>query len=248
MSPTTTVTAEAMSPGKQSRGTRTSRAVALLLLVGALAYTTWVFEAFLPTGISPLRSYVSELAGEDQPYGTFFRTADLFGGLFVLAGAVVALVRPPRGALAVTGWAGLVLFGAATVADSRLPLSCAPTADAGCAARERAGDIPWTHAAHAFSSSSAVVGALIGMVLLTVVARRHADSWPLLARTGPVLVVVELAATGWTLAAVAAFDAGHGTWGLGVAQRIQLLSIAVWIAALAWSVLSSAADPAERRG
>ncbi|WP_079043754.1 DUF998 domain-containing protein [Streptomyces kanamyceticus] len=236
-SSTTTVTAEAMSPRKQPRTTRTSAVlVPLLLLIGALTYSTWLLEAFLPTGLSPLRSYVSELAGEDQPYGTFFRTADLLGGLFVLLGAVAALVWLERRVLTVAGWAGLVLFGAATVADSRLPLSCAPTADAGCAARERAGDIPWTHAAHAFSSSLAVAGALIGMVLLTVAARRGTAAWPLLARTGPVLVVIELAATGWTLASVAAFDAGHGTWGLGIAQRFQLLSIAVWIALLAWSV------------
>ncbi|MFJ2769995.1 DUF998 domain-containing protein [Streptomyces sp. NPDC087300] len=241
-----------MHPGNEPRGTRrprsaAARAVAFLLLLGALAYSTWLVEALLPTGLSTLSSYVSELAAEDQPYGTFFRTADLLGGLFVLMGAVAALVWLPRRAVTTVGWAGLVLFGAATVADSRLPLSCAPTADAACVARERAGEVPWTHAAHAFSSSTAVVGALIGMVVLTFAARRGAAAWRLLARTGPAVVAVELAATVWTLASVAAFDAGHGTWWLGVAQRLQLLSIAVWIALLACS-LRSAAVPAVRRG
>ncbi|ATL27263.1 DUF998 domain-containing protein [Streptomyces formicae] len=234
-----------MSPRKQPRDTPRARpavrSVALLLLLGALAYSTWLLEVFLPTGLSPLSSYVSELAAEDQPYGTFFRTADLLGGLFVLLGAAAALIRLPHRGLTTAGWAGLVLFGAATVADSRLPLSCAPAADAACVARERAGDVPWTHAAHAFSSSIAIVGALVGMVLLTVVARRRADALPLLARTGPAVVAVELAATVWTLASVAAFDAGHGTWGLGVAQRLQLLSIAVWIALLACSLPATAA-------
>ncbi|WJV49161.1 DUF998 domain-containing protein [Streptomyces flavofungini] len=223
-------------------------AVAALLVLGALAYTTWALEAFLPTGLSPLRSYVSELAAEDQPYGTFFRSLDFAAGVLVCAGAVLALLRPartaglPRGLalLSTLGWVGVAVFGAATAADSRLPLSCAPTADAACAARERAGLVPTAHSAHAVSSSVAVAGALVGMVLLTVVVRRAGARGDV--RTGGLLAVllgVELAATVWTLAAVAAFDAGHGTWGLGVAQRLQLLTIAVWLVVVAWPVRRS---------
>lgn len=224
------------------RGART--AVAVLLALGALAYTTWALEAFLPTGLSPLRSYVSELAAEDQPYGTFFRSLDFGAGVLVCAGAVLALLRRVRPAglsrglarLTALGWTGVAVFGAATAADSRLPLSCAPTADAACVARERAGLVPAAHSAHAVSSSVAVAGALVGMVLLTVVVRRAG------ARAGGLLTLllgVELAATVWTLAAVAAFDAGRGTWGLGVAQRLQLLTIAVWLVVVAWLVRRS---------
>ncbi|MEU6125465.1 DUF998 domain-containing protein [Streptomyces sp. NPDC047123] len=221
-----------------------ARTVALLLLAGALAYSTWSAEAFLPTGLSPRTAYVSELAAGDQPYGTFFRGADLLAGLLVLAAALYALLRlPRRGRWPALGWAGLALFGAATAADSRLPLSCTPTADPGCLARERAGEVPWTHTAHAVSSSLAVTGALIAMVLLTVAARRRTGPWPALARTGPVVVALELAATGWTLASVAAFDAGHGTWGLGIGQRLQVLCIAVWLVVLARSLAAGARPP-----
>ncbi|MFD9862367.1 DUF998 domain-containing protein [Streptomyces alboflavus] len=229
------------------RGART--AVAVLLALGALAYTTWALEVFLPTGLSPLRSYVSELAAEDQPYGTFFRSLDFGAGVLVCAGAVLALlwrVRPAglsRGLARLTalGWAGVALFGAATAADSRLPLSCAPTADAACVARERAGLVPAAHSAHAVSSSVAVAGALLGMVLLTVVVRRAGAREGTRAGGGllTLLLGVELAATVWTLAAVAAFDAGRGTWGLGVAQRLQLLTIAVWLVVVAWLVRRS---------
>lgn len=218
-------------------------AVAVLLTLGALAYSTWLLEFLLPTGLSPLRTYVSELAAEDQPYGAFFRALDFSAGVLVCAGAVVALVWlrawPGARALGVIGLAGVALFGAATAADSRLPLSCAPTADAACAARERAGLVPAAHAAHAVSSSVAVAGALVGMVLLTVAVRRCRTRPK--ARAGGVLLAlvgVELAATVWTLAAVAAFDAGRGTWGLGIAQRTQLLTIAVWLVVLAWGVRS----------
>ncbi|MFH8605975.1 DUF998 domain-containing protein [Streptomyces sp. NPDC018029] len=226
-----------------------ARVLVGLLLAAALAYSTWSAEAFLPTGLSSRTTYVSELAAEDQPYGTFFRTADFLAGLLVLAGAALALARLPlRGWWTAAGWAGLALFGAATAADSRLPLNCAATADAGCAARERAGIVPWTHSAHAVSSSLAVTGALVAMVLLTVAARRRAGTWPTLARTGPVLVVLELAATGWTLASVAAFEAGRGTWGLGIGQRLQVLLIAVWLVTLAWSVSRDAKGPPSEAG
>ncbi|MFD0553113.1 DUF998 domain-containing protein [Streptomyces rectiviolaceus] len=215
-------------------------AVSALLTLGAVSYSTWILELFLGTGLSPLSSYVSELAARDQPYGTLFRTTDLTAGLLVLAAAVGALLWLPRRWSTVAGWAGLALFGAATAVDSRLPLSCAPTADAACVARERAGLVPATHTAHVVSSSVAVTGALVGMVALTFAARRYGGYGVLPSLAGPVallLVLLELAATAWTLAAVAAFDAGHGTWALGVGQRLQVLLIAVWLGLLARAVV-----------
>ncbi|MFD9648874.1 DUF998 domain-containing protein, partial [Streptomyces sp. NPDC059082] len=146
--------------------------------------------------------------------------------------------RPPprRRPWLLTGWVALAVFGAATAVDSRLPLSCAPTADPACAARETAGLVPATHTAHAVSSGLAMTGALVALVALTVAARRY-GRWPALARTGPVLVALELAATAWTLAAVAAFEAGRGIWSLGAGQRLQVLLVAVWLAVLAVSLL-----------
>lgn len=219
-------------------------AVAALLVLGAAAYTSWTLEAVLPTGLSPLRTYVSELAAEDQPYGAFFRAVDFAAGVLVCAGALGGLARlrcrtavPRVRALSALGWAGLVLFGAATAADARLPLSCAPTVDAACLARERAGLVPATHSAHAVSSSVAVAGALVGMVLLTAAVRRAGAGGARQRTVLAVLVAVELAATVWTLAGVFALDAGHGTWGLGIGQRLQVLAIALWLVGLAWLVL-----------
>ncbi|MGW6569873.1 DUF998 domain-containing protein [Streptomyces sp. NPDC054975] len=223
-----------------SRPDRAARATAALLLLGALAYSAWVLEVVLRTGLDPVRTYVSELAAADQPFGGFFRASDLTAGLLVLAAAVTALWRTRRGAtrphrLVLLGWGALALFGAATAADSRLPLSCAPTDDPACAAREAAGLVPATHTAHAVSSSLAVAAALAAMLALTLAARRH-RLWRPLARTGPVLVALELAATVWTLAGVAAFEAGRSTWALGAGQRLQVLLVAVWLAVLAVSM------------
>ncbi|WP_079125913.1 DUF998 domain-containing protein [Streptomyces sp. ERV7] len=211
------------------------RPAVVLLALGALAYTAWVLEVVLHTGLDPVRTYVSELAAADQPLGGLFRATDLTAGALVLAGSSWALYRCERRAWSVAGWAGLVLFGAATVADSRLPLSCAPTADPECAARETAGLVPATHTAHAVSSSLAMTGALVAVVALTVAARRY-GRWAPLARYGPVLAVLELAVTVWTLAAIAAFQAGRGTWSLGAGQRAQVLIVAVWLGVLAYAV------------
>ncbi|MFI8965115.1 DUF998 domain-containing protein [Streptomyces sp. NPDC053493] len=224
--------------------TSVGRAAAVLLALGALAYTAWVLEVVLRTGLDPVRTYVSELAAADQPLGGLFRATDLTAGLLVLAGATAGLAatarradaRPvPRRPWLRGGLLALALFGAATVADSRLPLSCAPTVDPECAARETAGLVPATHAAHAVSSTLAMTGALAAMLALTVAARRY-GIWAPLARLGPALVVAEFAATAWTLAAVAAFEAGGGTSSLGAGQRLQVLVVALWLGLLAHSV------------
>ncbi|MFJ6795610.1 DUF998 domain-containing protein [Streptomyces sp. NPDC091268] len=226
--------------------------------LGAAAYTAWVLEVVLSTGLDPVETYVSELAAQDQPLGGLFRATDFTAGLLVFLGGALALLRLAPGSgrgeagrggserggarhggarrpWAVVGWAGVTLFGAATAADAWLPLSCTPTADPECAARETAGLVPATHQAHAVSSGLAMTGALVGIVALTVAARRYGRFAPL-ARRGPALVVLELLATAWTLSAVALFTAGRGTWALGAGQRLQVLLVAVWLALLAYSV------------
>ncbi|MFI1826980.1 DUF998 domain-containing protein [Streptomyces sp. NPDC020412] len=220
---------------------------AALIAIGALAYTAWVLEVVLSTGLDPVRTYVSELAAADQPLGGLFRATDLAAGSLVLLGAVWALARTPRRPWALIGWGGVALFGAATAVDSRLPLSCTPTADPECAARETAGLVPATHTAHAVSSSLAMTGALMGIVGLTVAARRY-GWWPGLARFGPPLVALELIATVWTLASVAAFEAGRGTWALGAGQRLQVLLVAVWLGLLALSMARAAMESKAEAG
>ncbi|GGR94166.1 DUF998 domain-containing protein [Streptomyces nojiriensis] len=214
--------------------------VATLIGLAAAAYTAWVLEVVLSTGLNPIETYVSELAAQDQPLGGLFRATDFTAGLLAFSGGLLALFRllkyaESRRAWAVIGWAGVALFGAATAADAWLPLSCQPTVDPECAARETAGLVPATHQAHAVSSSLAMAGALVGLVALTVAARRYGWFAPL-ARYGPALVALELLATVWTLSAIALFTAGRGTWALGAGQRLQVLLVALWLGLLAYSV------------
>jgi hypothetical protein len=85
------------------------------------------------------------------------------------------------------------------------------------------------------------------MLTLTHTARRAAPG-SLLARLGPALVLLELAATVWTLAAVAVLDEVHGDWSLGIAQRLQVGLIAVWLGVLAVSVARAGAPAPARAG
>ncbi|MGW0567938.1 DUF998 domain-containing protein [Streptomyces tauricus] len=213
-------------------------ATAVLLSLAALIYSAWVMEVVLPTALPPAHTYVSELAATDQPYTTLFRTADLVAGVLAAAAATLLSVRtrtrtrmqtrtrPRGGPVTRTGRVALLLFGVATAVDSRLPLSCTPTTDPECAAREAGGLVPWTHDAHTVSSTVALCAILVAMATLTRTAR-----------FGPALLALELAATVWTLAAVAALEAGHDGWGLGIAQRLQVGVIAIWLGALAVSLL-----------
>ncbi|AUY51649.1 DUF998 domain-containing protein [Streptomyces sp. CB01881] len=141
-------------------GRRNARLVAALLL-SAVAYTAWVLEVVLSTGLDPVRAYIGELAAEDQPLGGLFRATDLVAGLAVLTPAVT--------------------------------------------------------------------------VLLTEAARRH-GWWPPVRRYGSWLLAGELLVTGWSLAAIAAFEAGHGTWSLGAGRRLQVLLVAIWPAVSAASL------------
>ncbi|MFF3312257.1 DUF998 domain-containing protein [Streptomyces sp. NPDC002952] len=216
---------------------RDSLVVALLVGLGIVAYSAWGLEVVLPTGLAPGRTYASELAAQDQPFGGLFRTTDLVAGVLMCAGGLWALLRlSPGDRWGTVGWTAVVLFGVATAVDSRLPLSCTPTVDRLCAQREHAGLVPVTHTAHATSSALAVCAVLVAMPALTHAARRHAPASSL-ARLGRPLVALELAATAWTLAAVAAQEAGLGNWSLGIAQRLQLALMAAWFATLALSVL-----------
>ncbi|PSM41300.1 DUF998 domain-containing protein [Streptomyces dioscori] len=205
-------------------------ATATLLALAALTYSAWTLEALLGTGLPPTHTYVSELAATNQPYTTLFRTTDLLAGTLVCAAAAtMSAGRIPR-----TARAALFLFGAATAVDSRLPLSCTPTTDPECAANETAALVPWTHSAHTVSSTVALCGILVAMATLTRTTRM-----------GPALLALELAATAWTLAAIAALETGHAGWGVGIAQRLQVGVIAIWLGALAVSLLH-APEPAAR--
>ncbi len=132
------------------------------------------------------------------------------------------------------GWIALIVFAFATVADSRLPMSCAATNDPVCAAREAGGHLPLTHDLHAMTSASASTGAVVSCLAFLLAAFRY--RWPTwLKITGVAVATVFVGGTVWTLTA-AGLRGQQDAW-LGLGQRVQLLAFCGWLIFVALSVI-----------
>ncbi|CAM3722149.1 DUF998 domain-containing protein [Tsukamurella ocularis] len=207
------------------------RRARLILLAGAFLYSAWMIAPLLGSQLSPLYSYVSEAGAAGQPYAQFFRATDLLAGTaFVVAAALGHRAARPVPRLGLVALAGLLILGAATMCDALMPLSCTPTADAACAAREAAGQVPLTHVGHAVSSGIAGFGGAVAVLGWGLWRRgRGFDG----ARAALGMGVAYLLATAWTLAAMV-----EPALYLGLAQRTQVLTLTLWLVLLALSPLA----------
>lgn len=173
------------------------------LVAAAVLYSFWLIELVLPTGLSSVNSYVSELLADNQPYRWVFRVTDVLAACCLLLAAVRM-----RGRLVI---AAVLVFAVATLADTVLSLDCAATVDALCRQREATGAVSLGHRLHNVTSVLTFVSALVAAVGLERLTR----SWS-------VRAVVVLLATSGVLSAVLANQPGAG-----LVQRLQLLTIAV---------------------
>jgi hypothetical protein len=185
----------------------TSMAHRVWFFAAASLYSCWLLELVLPTGLSVVDSYVSELLAGDQPYRWLFRGTDLLAVACLLLGA-----RRMNGRVTVLS---LVAFTVATLADTVLSLDCAASVDAVCRYRETTGAVSLPHRLHQVTSVLTFAGAL---ATATAFARR----WQ--ARVVLALLVV----TG-ALSVVLADQPGAG-----LVQRAQLLTVATGCALLSF--------------
>lgn len=200
--------------------------LAVLLVLAGVLYSAWVAEFVLDTGLDPTRSFLSELDARDQPFRTFFSTADVVtGSLMLLAAALGAAITPSRRWI-VTGWVAAGIFGAATVADAKLPLECVAADDPSCPV-EPSGLFPQLHHLHALTSTIAVFAIFAVMVAFTLAAFRY-RIFPPLRTVGPVVATVAALATAWLMIA----DNLPGEYGLGIAQRIQVGGMSAYLVVL----------------
>jgi hypothetical protein len=172
------------------------------LAVAALLYSFWLLELALPTGLSVVDSYVSELLADDQPYRWVFRVTDALAACCLLFAA-----RRMRGRLIAVS---VLVFAAATLADTVLSLDCAASVDALCRYREATGSVSLGHRLHQVTSVLTFGSALAAAVGLA----RHTRWWHARA-------VVTLLATTGVLSAVVVNQPGAG-----LVQRVQLLTVA----------------------
>ena len=211
--------------GGAARGATTAdRVIGWALVVAGVVYSAFLVTPLFGTRLDPARSYVSELAALDQPHDLVFRTVDALVGLVVVAAAVHLVRRPGTRAVR---WAGVALglFGVATLLDAAAPMTCAPSADAACAAAE-ASRSALVFGVHEVTSVAANGAAILAVVLLAVArSRGRTASQPASPLEGAMLVGLPLVAVPGLLVVL------EETVGLGLAgvvgwvQRVQVLAL-----------------------
>jgi len=210
---------------------RVSRvAIAVLLVVAGVCYSSWLLEFVVDTGLDPIHSFLSELEAPDRPYRAWFENGDVVTGTLCVVAAMVGVVGLPRRRLSTTGWIAILAFGAATVADSQAPVGCVPAPEHPCVDAP-SGLLPQLHHLHALTSTLAVTAIFVAMVTWTVAARRY-HRWRLLRTLGLALLLLIAGTTLWM---AIADNLDSDAW-LGVAQRIQVGGMSLWLVTLGVAV------------
>ncbi|MFB7877335.1 DUF998 domain-containing protein [Nocardia sp. NPDC056064] len=208
--------------------------IALAIAAAGLCYSSWVLEFVLPIHVDPVDTFLSELDAEGKPYREVFATADKLVGLLLIPAALGGLLVFRRRALTTTGWLALLCFGASTIADAMLPLHDCDPAVSDCG---DSGLFPQLHQPHALTSTLAVTSIAVAAFAFSAAAYRY-HRWAILREFGVVVLLVGSAATIWMLVA----DNLSGSYALGIAQRIQVGAMSLWLLALAAAVLVEARE------
>jgi Protein of unknown function (DUF998) len=201
-----------------------------------------VVASLLEPGYSEIRDAISMLGATDAARPWTFDVAVTVWGLSLLAAAAaLTLDAPPtlRGRLGPT----LIAFtGLAQILDGfPFPAQCRPTIDAGCHARELAGELPWQHYAHGWAY---FLGAVALMASVFAMAWRfHGDDrWgrsDLLALGGGVIGLAIFSVPFFATSDTAA----DGYYGL--VQRLTLAAAGIWVGALTVGLLAVYGRPAD---
>ena len=189
----------------------------MLLIVAGIAYSVWILEFVLPTGLSPLHSFVSEHYVISQPYHALLRSADVAAGVvyMVVASRLARLL--PHGLAGTAVVIGLGVFGLTTVTDALFVPDCIATTDPVCERLEFTGHVSWQHLVHLGSSAAsqiAIIVVALGIEHLATVYGTAAE------RVVTRLLLAILVISG--LGCLTFYEIG---W-VGIPQRIQLVVIA----------------------
>jgi hypothetical protein len=205
------------------------RSAQLLLLVGGLLYANWVVQLLLPVHLSLLTSYVSELSALSSPYHQAFRSMDILSGATVMAGGAWGLCVARRDRPAATAFVAIMMFGLSNILDALTPLPCTLTVGAACNASTAHDVWGWVGDPHVYASLGEEAFFAVALVAV-VVAGRSAETAILARRWAEVLGVAAVGAsiTAGLLTADLNF-LGHDML-LGLAQRVEVLLMAVWVA------------------
>jgi hypothetical protein len=191
--------------------------VGVLLMIAGVAYSMWILEFVLPTGLSPVQSFVSEHYVVTQPYHALFRCADVVAGVvyMIVASRLTGLLSYGLAGTAVV--VGLGVFGLTTVTDALFVPDCIATTDPVCERLELTGHVSWQHLAHLGSSVASQIAFIVvafGIDHLATVYGTAAE------RVATRVLLVILVISG--LGCLTFYEIG---W-VGIPQRIELVVIA----------------------
>jgi uncharacterized protein DUF998 len=213
---------------------RAIRRLAIAAFAGQLAWLAFVaFGGLWEPGYSEVRDAVSFLGARTAADPWIFNTVVAISGLSLIALAVALSLDGPPG---LRGRLGPVLIGltgiAQILAGFPFPADCRETIDAGCHAREAAGEVSWRHVAHGWAYFIGAVALLLSVFAMAW--RFHGDPrWrraDLLALAGGLFAI---AIVGGLFLAIDNAPEGH----YGIAQRLALSGAAVWVGALTLGLL-----------
>ncbi|GAB41415.1 DUF998 domain-containing protein [Gordonia sputi] len=199
----------------------------ILIALAGICYSSWVLEFFWSSPLDPLNSFLSELDAAHRPHRAVYETGDILTAIFAVSSALILFLPRPivSGVYARIAVISFGVFGAATLADALAPVDCIPGVDKDCP-YEPSGLLPQLHHIHALTSTIAVFAIFITMIAGVVAAyRQRPRIWPLLRTAGLGVLVVVAVTTAWMLIA----DNLHGDYYLGLAQRIQVGGMSVWL-------------------
>ncbi len=212
----------------------TIRRLAIALLVGQLIWLAFIaFGGLWEQGYSEIRDAVSLLGARDADNPWVFDTVVAISGVSVIALAIALALDAPRGLRGRLGPALIAITGLAQILDGfPFPADCRRTIDAGCHAREVAGELSWQHYAHGWAYFFG--GAALLLSVFAMAWRFRGDPrWQradLLALAGGAIAIPIFGGL--------FFFTGKGLGGhYGLAQRFALVSAIAWLAALALSLL-----------
>jgi hypothetical protein len=214
----------------------TIRRLCIASLVGQLLWVAIVAVAGLAEpGYSEVRDPVSALGAQTASHPWTFNTAVAIWGLSFIAAAVALLRdRRPDG---IRGWLGpafIALTGVAQIlAGFPFQADCRKTIDAGCEAREMAGEVSWHHVAHGwayFDGSIAIVLSVFAMAWRFRGDPRWGRADVLSFWAG----VFGIAVFGGLFFTTQDTMGGH----YGLVQRLSLAAGGIWVAALTIALLA----------
>ena len=201
-----------------------------VMIAAGVLYCGLILEAAAGFPLNVHTSFLSDLAAQDQPTSPYARAMDIGAGVLLLIAALLA--RPA--AKMHRDVAGLVIstaiFGAGTVADALVPIHCAASRSAACAAAEASAGARVVE--HGVTSGVAGFGSF-AMCFFAVLILLRAGWGGLWSRVLAVLSV-GVAVTEIWIGIVTGINALHGdvVHGPGILQRVSVLLICLMLGTL----------------